>query len=44
MAGRVENAGAQELRDELQFVRGQALDETAGLGLMRGIGARNQGG
>jgi hypothetical protein len=44
IAPQVENAGAQKLRDELQFVGGQALDETAGLGSMGTIGTRNQGG
>jgi len=43
-AGRIENTGAQEFRDKLQFVGGQALDETAGLGFMRTIGTRNESG
>lgn len=42
-AGRVQNAGSQKFRDELQFVRGQALDETPGPGPIRTIGTRNQG-
>jgi hypothetical protein len=43
-AGRVENARAQERRDELQFIRRQALYETAGLGFTGTIGTRNQSG
>jgi hypothetical protein len=42
LAGRIENTGSQKLRDELQFVRGQAFHEAAGPGFMRTIGARNQ--
>jgi hypothetical protein len=44
LAGRIENTGAQEFGDELQFVTGQALHETAGPGFMRIIGTRNQSG
>ncbi len=44
LARRIENTGAQEFSDELQFVRGQALHETAGLGFMRTIGTRNESG
>jgi hypothetical protein len=40
----IENTGAQEFRDELHFVGGQALNETARLGFMRTIGTRNESG
>lgn len=44
ITGSIENAGAQKSGDELQFIRGKALYKTAGLGLMRTIGTRNQSG
>jgi len=44
LAGGIEDTGAQEFGDELQFVRGQALHETAGLGFMRTNGTRNESG
>jgi len=44
LARGIENTGAQEFGDELQFVRGQALHETAGLGFMRTTGTRNESG
>jgi len=44
LARGIEDTGAQEFGDELQFVGGQSLHETPGLGFMRTIGTRNESG